>query len=104
MTKVKALLEKMRSAQAVLERLERGESPTEEDLNRAPLLNYWTVIPHGRFLVLQGQVAGHPKLDDNDFIETSPLVWLAPDRTIARTLSRFYRLGVPWEDLLKPAP
>ncbi|WP_340117884.1 DUF6634 family protein [Pelagibius sp. 7325] len=101
MTKVKALLEKMRSAQAVLERLERGENPTEEDLNGAPLLNYWTVIAHGRFLVLQGQVTGHPKLADNDFIETSAVVWLAPDRTTARTLSRFYRLGAPWEDLLK---
>jgi len=101
MTKQKALLAKLRSAQSVLERLERGESPTDKDLAGAPLLNYWSVVPEGRFLVLQGQVTGHPKLADNDFIETSALLWLAPDRTTARTLSRFYRLGVPWADLLK---
>jgi hypothetical protein len=101
MTKQNALLEKLRKAQTVLERLERGESPTEEDLTGAPLLNYWTVVPEGRFLVLQGQVTGHPKLVDGDFIETSTLLWFAPDRTTARTLSRFYRLGIPWDDLLK---
>lgn len=101
MTKKHAFLTKLRRAQAALERLERGESPTEEELAGAPLLNYWTVVPEGRFLILQGQVTGHPRLADNDFIETSALLWLAPDTTIARTLSRFYRLGAPIEYLLK---
>ncbi|MEO3430152.1 DUF6634 family protein [Pelagibius sp. CAU 1746] len=100
MTEQKSLLEKIRKAQAALERLERGEGPTEEDLTRAPLLDYWCVVAEGRFVLLQGLVTGHPKLVDGDFIQTSALLWLAPDRTSARTLSRFYRLGVPWEDLL----
>jgi hypothetical protein len=101
MTDEKDLLKKLRSAQAVLQRLERGEGPTDEDLTNAPRLDYWCVVPEGRFLVLQGQVTGHPKLVDSDFITTSALLWIAPDRASARTLSRFYRLGVPWEDLLK---
>lgn len=101
MTDEKVLLEKIRSAQAALDRLERGEGPTEEDLTRAPLLDYWCVVAEGRFVLLQGQVTGHPKLVDGDFIQTSALLWLAPDRTSARTLSRFYRLAAPWQDLLK---
>lgn len=101
MSDKKALLEKLRSAQAILVRLERGESPTEEDLSRAPRLDYWCVVAEGRFVLLQGQVTGHPKLADGDFVQTSALLWLAPDRTSARTLSRSYRLGVPFEDLFK---
>src|SRR3546814_17444618 len=100
MTDEKAFLKKLRSARAVLERLERGEGPTEADLTDAPRLDYWCVVAEGRVSVLQGQVTGHPKLVDGDFIETSVLLWLAPDTTCARTLSRFYRLGVPREDPL----
>src|SRR3546814_9960946 len=81
MTDEKAFSKKLRRARAVLERLERGEGPTEEDLTAAPRLDYWCVVAEGRFLVLQGQVTGHPKLVDDDFIETSVLLWVSPDNT-----------------------
>lgn len=44
--------------------------------------------------MLQGVVSGHPHIKDGALVATSPLVVLAHDKTWARTLSRFYRLGV----------
>jgi hypothetical protein len=45
-------------------------------------------------LALTGFVAGHPRLGAMAIV-TSPLWVLDPELCWARTLSRFYRLGVP---------
>lgn len=74
-----------------LERVARGEHPTEEDLRDAPLLMEWTVRfapgPH-----LSGIVLGHPWIPDGSICRTSELFTFDPTTGYARTLSRFYRL------------
>jgi len=50
--------------------------------------------------MLQGIVTRHPRLADGALIETSPLLLLAADRSAARTVSRFYRLGPPLEEIV----
>lgn len=86
---------RLAAAQEALERIRKGEAPTPEDLAGAPLLEGWCIVVDTPFPVLQGVVTGHPRLPDGHMIATSPLLWLAPDATAARTVSRWYRLGVP---------
>jgi hypothetical protein len=88
-------LARLRAARDALARIEKGESPTPEELAAAPLLEFWCVVVDPPFPVLQGVVTGHPHLADGATVGTSPLLWLADDRSAARTLSRYYRLGVP---------
>jgi hypothetical protein len=83
---------------AAIERLARGEGPGAAELKRAPLLDSWAVADRAGLPVLTGIVTGHPRLPDRWWIQTSPLVWLAEDRTAARTISRWYRLGSRLED------
>lgn len=88
------LLRKLEDAGADLERIEKGEAPTPDELARAPRLEFWCVVEDGPFRVLQGVVSGHPHIRDGALVATSPLVVLAENRCWARTLSRFYRLGL----------
>jgi len=88
-------LARLRAARDALARIERGESPTAEELAAAPLLEFWCVVVDPPFPVLRGVVTDHPHLADGATVGTSPLLWLADDRSAARTLSRYYRLGVP---------
>lgn len=83
----------LRDAEAALLRIQRGLSPTPEELAEAPLLNFWSVVTDGQSIALSGVVTGHPRLRDGATILTSDLLWMAQDRKAARTLSRFYRLG-----------
>lgn len=89
------LRRRLAAAQAALERIRKGEAPSPTDLAGAPLLEGWCVVVDTPFPVLQGVVTHHPRLPDGHMIATSPLLWLAPDQTAARTVSRWYRLGVP---------
>ena len=82
-------------AREALQRIKRGESPTAEELAAAPRLDFWCVVVDAPFPILQGVVTGHPRLADGAMIGTSPLLWLAEDKSAARTVSRYYRLGVP---------
>ncbi len=78
-----------------LDGIAAGTAPTAIELAPAPLLVDWQIIvglPSGVSLV--GFAAGHPLLGTKKIV-TSPLWVLAPDLTWARTLSRFYRLGIP---------
>ncbi|WP_376774331.1 DUF6634 family protein [Rhizobium laguerreae] len=60
----------------------------------APLLeNYSLAI--GPSYALSGVVSGHPHLTDGRQIVTSQLFYLDPERVVARTLNRCYRLGLP---------
>jgi hypothetical protein len=76
-----------------LDRIAGGAAPTPADLQRAPLLVDWqlTFTLHG--VSLFGFAAGHPLLGTKNII-TSPLWVLDRDLHWARTLSRFYRLGL----------
>ncbi|WP_081636472.1 DUF6634 family protein [Methylobacterium sp. 285MFTsu5.1] len=76
-----------------LERISKGEHPSESDLQNSPILFEWSVyiapVPH-----LVGIVHGHPYLPDGGICHTSELYTFDPVSGYARTLSRFYRLSV----------
>jgi hypothetical protein len=72
-----------------------GVSPEALADADAPILDRWVF---GQRLVpcLAGMSTGHPKLPGaNRLIGTSDLWLLSEDRSWARTLSRWYRLGRP---------
>lgn len=89
--------ERRRDARAALARIRRGEAPTAEELAAAPRLDFWSVVAVGPSFALVGVVTGHPDLRQGAKVLTSDLLWLSEDRTAARTVSRFYRLGVPMD-------
>ena len=91
---------RLTEASAALIRIRRGESPTAEELSAAPLLEFWAFTAADGILALTGVVTDHPTLPRGARIITSPLLWVAPDLRSARTLSRFYRLGVRLDDEL----
>jgi len=72
--------------------IERTVSPIL--LQKAPLLENWVpaVTPGGVQLI--GYASGHPVHGDRVIMTTA--LWFAdPDGSWVRTLSRFYRLGLP---------
>lgn len=73
--------------------------PTKQELAKAPYLDrYRFGMNFTDQLVLTGSVSGHPSLPDED-IFTSALIMIDLDRHIARTRSRWYRLGRPEQSL-----
>ncbi|MFW5833390.1 MAG: DUF6634 family protein [Pseudomonadota bacterium] len=91
----------MKRARDALARLRRGDLPTEAELAGAPTLTAWFVVERNGYASLAGVVTGHPRLFDDAFVRTSPLLWIAEDRSAARTASRFYRLDEPRQDLAR---
>jgi hypothetical protein len=77
-----------------LDRIAAGRAPTPADLDHAPLLVDWRFALTWNGFCLTGFAAGHPRLGART-IATSQLWAFDPERRWARTLSRFYRLGVP---------
>lgn len=77
-----------------LERIACGEAPTAADLEGAPLLDGWGLVPVAA-PCLMGSVFGHPRLGTKERARTSMLEVLDADGMWARTRSRFYRLGLP---------
>ncbi|WP_206735217.1 DUF6634 family protein [Bosea sp. Tri-44] len=100
---MRELVEKITAASADLRRLEKGWLPSGADLSSAVTLEGWVigVDPQTNQTVFWGRSIGHPILGDR-LIMTSPVLWVSKDRTIARTLSRWYRLGKPAELALHP--
>jgi hypothetical protein len=66
------------------------------NLADAVTLDNWIIgiQPNTNQTVFWGEAVGHPILG-NRHIVTSPILWISKDRRIARTLSRWYRLGEP---------
>ncbi|TPK81160.1 DUF6634 family protein [Mesorhizobium sp. B2-4-17] len=82
---------------ADLERVRRGAPPEAMADEEAPILDRW-ILAQRIVPSLAGLSTGHPKLGGaNRLIGTSDLWLLSEDRTWARTLSRWYRLGRPAE-------
>lgn len=75
-----------------LERIARGEHPTEDEMRDAPLLTDWRVYIFPLPFLL-GTVFGHPEIGDGRICRTSELATFDPVAGYARTFSRFYRLG-----------
>lgn len=64
-----------------------------QSLTPETTLSKWALTPVVTF-GLRGEVAGHPELRDGP-IETSQLFFIDQKLGLARTLSRWYRLGAP---------
>lgn len=88
------LTARLRRLAADLDRIAAGKAPTAADLKHAPLLVDWRMVLCWTGLCLTGFAAGHPLLGSKQVVTTH--LWaLDPELRWARTLSRFYRLGVP---------
>jgi len=100
MAKDSALRQRAAALRIAIERIRLGQTPTDEELSTAPLLECWHVTEHHGFVALGGYVTRHPSLPDGAYILTSRLLWVSDDRHAARTASRFYRLGSSLEEAL----
>ena len=89
-----ALTTKLRGLAHDLDRIAIAAAPTTAELAKAPLLVDWSIVLTLSGLALAGFATGHPMLGARKIV-TSPLWVLDPELSWARTLSRFYRLGVP---------
>ncbi|MDF2811745.1 MAG: hypothetical protein K0S56_2776 [Microvirga sp.] len=82
---------------ADLRAIREGSSPSQTDLIEAPILDNWAPMIRP-IPCLVGDVSGHPLLPGSARkIATSDLWVLADHQGWARTLSRWYRLGLPRE-------
>lgn len=84
----------MRRILTDLELLEAGNLDTTHILATAPLLEEYKLVL-GWSHAMGGIVTGHPLLPDGKEIVTSQLMYLDPGIGLARTLSRWYRVGTP---------
>jgi len=76
---------------ADLLKIEDGQLPGPRQMRDAPVISNW-VLSHRPEPILIGDVFGHPGIPDGPAF-TSGLYYADPERGIARTLSRWYRLG-----------
>ena len=91
------LAARLRSLADDLDRIREGAGPGADALAEAPLIVDWhaTLTPMG--LRLFGFVAGHPLLGNRPALTSQ--VWIAdPAGSWIRTLSRYYKLGVPADE------
>lgn len=80
---------------ADMEAIGRGLGPEDLVEGEAPLLDRW-ILGRCPIRCLVGLSTGHPRLPgENRPIGTSDLWLISEDRSWARTLSRWYRLGRP---------
>jgi hypothetical protein len=77
--------------------IESGFGPIPEDFLDAPHLDEWGLTTRN-FRALEGTVSDHPEQPTGDWIRTSEVVKFGPNKTWARTVSRFYTLGTPADD------
>lgn len=73
------------------------------DVGDAPLIDGWITFKWGSSYLLWGQVSGHP-LGIEENVRTSPLIYIDPESGIARTRSRWYRLGTPLRSQKESTP
>lgn len=71
-----------------------AEVKASGDIGDTPLIDRWITFKWGFSYLLWGQVSDHP-LGIEENVRTSPLIYIDPESGIARTRSRWYRLGTP---------
>jgi hypothetical protein len=77
--------------------LQSGYQPRESDLEKAPIIDDWCpVLTPSGFLVLIGNVTGHPTLRPG-LITTSLIIGMDETAGWARTWGRWYKLGKRFE-------
>lgn len=74
-------------------RIAETGSLSVSDFSGSPILYSHQIIPLS-VGILKGVVEGHPKLGTGREITTSQVFFIDTDLGLARTLSRWYRLGV----------
>src|SRR5690349_9714570 len=88
-------IDRLRRLAADLQAIRDGERPTTSDLEDAPILGNWERGARPA-ACLFGNACDHPTLPGMGRPIVTSDVWvLAPDQGWARTLSRWYRLGLP---------
>lgn len=91
---------KLRRAEAALDRIRRGQSPTARELAHAIRLDEWTVQVRRGPAVLIGRATGNPRfVGSEQQVFTTPVLWIAEDLRAARTVNHFYQLGTPIDPL-----
>lgn len=79
-----------------LRTIRQNGGPSHVELANAPVMQNWAIAR--RFEpCLSGHFSGHPTLREGNFGITSQIWFIDPHHKYVRTLSRFYRLGVPAE-------
>lgn len=68
-------------------------APSQEELDRAPVLHQWCAVRLHATPFLLGKSTGHPRLRWGARTRTSVLMQLSPDLTWGRTWNRFYALS-----------
>lgn len=68
-------------------------APSQEELDRAPVLHGWCAVRLGSSPFMLGQCTGHPLLRWGARTRTSVLIRIAPDQSWARTWNRYYALS-----------
>ena len=85
--------EKLRTAFRDLDLLKSGWRP-EPEIEAVSLDGWYPVLHRSLDLPALAGWSDHPRLGQS-LITTSPVLWIDDGRTIARCLSRWYRLGEP---------
>lgn len=88
------LVRRLRMLADDVARLQQTRSVSAALLQSAPLIDEWLIAQTPAGLQLIGDISGHPRFGDRMAV-TSPLWFADPDGRWVRTLSRFYRIGVP---------
>lgn len=88
--------ERIRNAMEDIARLKEGWRPGEAALAEAVYIENWQLTPveHGHALI-EGISFGHPRIADGRPMHTSVVLYIDAEAGIARTVSRWYRLGRP---------
>src|SRR5579883_1046934 len=74
-------------------RVEDNDLPTREEIERAPFIDEYRVVPRPMPCMV-GLVTGHPRVGPGPIVTSDLWMW-AEELGWARTLSRFYQLGRP---------
>jgi len=94
------LEEKIASCSVDISLLATGWRPSEADLADAvPLWGWWPQVHSQLLMPALAGYSAHPSLG-HGLMTTSPVLWLDPERTLARCLSRWYRLSDPQPETL----
>ena len=72
-----------------------SRAPTEDEIEKAPILDQWCAIHDTDTVVLIGYVTGHPHIRDGGRSRTSLVLQIQLEAGWARTWNRFYRLRSP---------
>lgn len=77
---------------------EGGPSPAE--LDAAPQMEGWSLVPSGNGVIIAGRISGHPRIGSHKYGHTAQIAALARDGNWARSLNRLWKLGTPHEPMV----